>query len=226
MSWRPSNSNSRPSYESQHNAHDHVSGIDPTMRIIIIAAVAIAVIAIGVIIAINLASRQGSSSATTIPPTSAAAVASPTVAATATKAATSAAASGIVSSRATATPAPTISPADAGPEETHGDAVAGKTLFNGMPTDAITAGAVTCSTCHNVDPGSGTLIGPSLSGVATRAETRVAILSPAQYLRTSIVAPNSYVVEGFVPGTMTQTFEAALTPAQIEDLVAYLRTLK
>ncbi|NTW04344.1 MAG: hypothetical protein HGA19_24285 [Oscillochloris sp.] len=58
------------------------------------------------------------------------------------------------------------------------------------------------------------------------AETRVAILSPAQYLRTSIVAPNSYVVEGFVPGTMTQTFEAALTPAQIEDLVAYLLTLK
>jgi cytochrome c len=95
-----------------------------------------------------------------------------------------------------------------------------------MPTAALLAGAVMCSTCHNVDPGSGTLVGPSLSGVATRAETRVAGLSAAQYLRTSIVAPNSYVVEGFVPGLMTQTFEAALTPEQIEDLVAYLLTLK
>jgi cytochrome c2 len=119
-----------------------------------------------------------------------------------------------------------VSPAEAGPLQSTGNAEAGRALFSAMPTEAIVAGGIACITCHNVEAGSGTLIGPSLSGVATRVSARVAVLSAAQYLRTSIMAPNSYVAEGFTPGIMPQTFGKALTPAQVEDLVAYLLTLK
>lgn len=224
MSWRPSN-DSRPSYASPRAARADVSTLDSTTRILIIVAVIVGLVGIGTIIALTVARGQGSSPAAAQPATAAPAATLTTVA-TAAPAATAASAPVIVSSRATPTPAPTISPADAGPAQSAGDATAGLALFTSMPTEAVLAGAVACSTCHNVDPGSGTLIGPSLSGVATRAETRVAVLSAAQYLRTSITAPNSYVVESFVPGIMTQTFGKALTPTQVEDLVAYLLTLK
>ncbi|MEI7645089.1 MAG: c-type cytochrome [Chloroflexales bacterium] len=184
----------------------------------------VGLISVGVIIALSVIRSQGSSPAA--PPMITAPAATLTTIATVAPTAIAASAPVIVSSRATPTPAPTISPVDAGPVQTTGNAAAGQALFTSMPAEAVLVGAVACSTCHNVDPGSATLIGPSLSGVATRAETRIAALSAAQYLRTSIMAPNSYVVEGFVPGIMTQTFGKALTPTQIEDLVAYLLTLK
>ncbi|NNJ11339.1 c-type cytochrome [Chloroflexales bacterium ZM16-3] len=225
MSWRPSNnSNYRPSSSSPRDSRDGASAITPTMRLIIIGAAVLVLIVIGVIIAVNVSGSGGTAAA----PAAVVATVAPTAAATATPAAVAAAPTtqGFISSRTTPTPAPTVGPEDAGPVGNSGDVAAGMTIFNGMPSEALLAGAVTCNTCHLVDPGSATLVGPSLSGVATRAETRIAGLSAAQYLRTSIVAPNSYVVEGFVPGTMTQTFEAALTPEQIEDLVAYLLTLK
>ncbi|MEI6779267.1 MAG: c-type cytochrome [Chloroflexales bacterium] len=228
MSWRPSN-DPRPSYASPRAARAGASTLDPTTRTLIIAAVLVGLISIGTIIALTIARSQGSSPATTQPvPAAPAAALTPvaTVAPTAIATTTAASAPLIVSARGTPTPAPTVSPAEAGPLQNTGDAVAGQALFTSMPAEAVLVGAVACSTCHNVDPGSGTLIGPSLSGVATRAETRVAALSAAQYIRTSITAPNSYVVESFVPGIMTQTFGKALTPTQIEDLVAYLLTLK
>ncbi|WP_129629745.1 c-type cytochrome [Candidatus Oscillochloris fontis] len=223
MSWRPSNDfRSSNSYRGPDRKND--SALDPTMRLILIGGGAFVVLVIGIIIAINLFNRP-SGDVMAVVSTSTPVVVSPTSAAL-TPTVKPTTASVIVSARGTPTPAPTVSPADAGPLETNGDAEAGRTLFNNMPAEAISAGAVACYTCHNVDPGSATLVGPSLSGVGVRAATRVSILSPAQYLRTSIVAPNSYVVEGFAPGIMTQTFEQALSPEQIEDLVAYLLTLK
>lgn len=226
MSWRPSHE-SRPSYASPRTARTGASTLDPTMRILIIAAMLVGLISIGTIIVLTIARSQGSSPATTQPvPAAPAAALTPVATIAPATTATAASAPVIVSARGTPTPAPTVSPAEAGPLQSTGNAEAGRALFSAMPTEAILAGAVACSTCHNVDAGSGTLIGPSLSGVATRAETQVAALSAAQYLRTSIMAPNSYVVESFVPGIMNQTFGKALTPSQIEDLVAYLQTLK
>lgn len=225
MSWRSSNDFRSPN-SPRRDSRDTKSALDPTMRLMIIGGVALVVIVIGIIVAVNLAGSQGGGTTVAAQPTSAAPAATATTAPTVAPVATSASAPVIVSSRATATPAPTVSPADAGPLETTGDAEVGRALFNSMPAEKLLAGAVLCYTCHNVDPGSDTLVGPSLSGVATRAETRVPILSPAQYLRVSITVPNSYVVEGFLPGTMTQTFAKALTPEEIEDLVAYLLTLK
>ena len=54
----------------------------------------------------------------------------------------------------------------------------------------------------------------------------------AEYFRESILAPNVFIVPGDdyreKDGTsgMTQDFAKTLTPQQVEDLIAYLLTLK
>jgi nitric oxide reductase subunit C len=94
-----------------------------------------------------------------------------------------------------------------------------------------------CNACHSVAPGVN-MAGPSLSGVASRAEAAVA--SPdykgrakdaAGYLRESITAPSAHVVPGpmySANGTsfMPDTYGRALKPEQIDQLVAYLQTLR
>jgi Fe-S-cluster-containing hydrogenase component 2 len=82
-----------------------------------------------------------------------------------------------------------------------------------------------CRICHSLEPGV-VLVGPSFDGVATRAATRVPGMSAEDYIRQSILDPNAYVVEGFPAGQMLQNFGELLTPEQIDDLVAFLLTLK
>lgn len=104
----------------------------------------------------------------------------------------------------------------------------GQALFNG-------AGA--CASCHALAAGT-ELVGPSLAGVASRAAERVkdaayegSADSAEAYLHESIVAPNRYLVPGeryaaagrsFMP----DTYETTLDPEQIDDIVAYLATLR
>lgn len=150
--------------------------------------------------------------------------AAPTAAPTATKAPTTAPPTRVRPGAQVPTPEP-LTAEEIGPPETTGDAQAGAALFASLPPEALAAGAVTCASCHHVEPGSGTLVGPSLSGVAARAATRDPNLTAAQYLRVSITHPNNHIVEGFNAGAMPSTFKDALTPEQIEDLVAYMMTL-
>lgn len=82
-----------------------------------------------------------------------------------------------------------------------------------------------CHVCHSVEPNT-VVVGPSLAGVATRAKTRVPGLTDEEYLRQSIVDPDAFVVEDFRPGLMLQDFAETLTEREIDDLVAYLMTLK
>lgn len=105
----------------------------------------------------------------------------------------------------------------------------GQTLFNATPPG--------CSACHSISPGVN-LVGPTLADIATRAERVLkdpayhgSAKDVAGYLRESIVDPNAYVgptpnysAEGrsLMPGH----FGTALTPAQIDHLVAYLASLK
>jgi cytochrome c len=104
-----------------------------------------------------------------------------------------------------------------------GDPAVGKDLFHN--TQEMT-GAPTCSTCHSVEPGQPDIDGPNLSGVALRAGQRVPNQSAEAYLRESIVAPYAYVLPGYQSGIMIRNYEEYLSPQQIDDLVAYLMTLK
>lgn len=100
-----------------------------------------------------------------------------------------------------------------------GDPKAGETLF----TSATIGANPGCKTCHTID---GTkLVGPSLQGIGTRAATRVPGQSAEEYIKTSILDPNAFVVEGFASGVMP-SFKPVLSDQQLNDLVAYLMTLK
>jgi mono/diheme cytochrome c family protein len=99
-----------------------------------------------------------------------------------------------------------------------GDAAAGEVVFSETAVPA-------CSTCHSLEPGV-TIVGPSLANIGTQAGSMEAGVSAEDYLRQSIITPDSFVVEGFASGIMPMDYGAQLTEKQIQDLVAYLLTLK
>jgi nitric oxide reductase subunit C len=94
-----------------------------------------------------------------------------------------------------------------------------------------------CSSCHSVVAGVA-MVGPSLAGAAERAEAT--LKSPdykgeatdvAGYLREAVVQPSAHIVSGGAYGAggvsfMPATYGNDLQPAQIDQLVAYLATLK
>ncbi len=102
-----------------------------------------------------------------------------------------------------------------------GDPLAGKALFQ----QTTIREAPACSTCHSTEPGK-VIVGPSLAGVASRAEKRIPGASAEAYLRASITKPNSFIVEGFPRDIMYSRFQEVLTDAEINNLLAYLLTLK
>ena len=97
--------------------------------------------------------------------------------------------------------------------------------------------APSCTACHSVAPDVH-MAGPSLGGLATTAQQRVG--SPdykgkakdvAGYIREAIVEPSAHVVPGAMYSANGQSFMPAtyakdLTPEQLDQLVAYLATLK
>lgn len=99
-----------------------------------------------------------------------------------------------------------------------GDTERGKSLF----TEA-TGGLPACATCHSL--GNDRLVGPGLHGIALRAAERVDGQPAAVYLYNSIVDPEAYIVEGYA-NVMPASFDTVLTEAEIQDLVAYLLTMK
>ena len=95
-----------------------------------------------------------------------------------------------------------------------GDPAAGQATFQ-----------ANCARCHSVQAGV-TIVGPSLAGIGTKAGTMVSGMSAAQFLRQSIVDPNANITAGFSAGIMPNSFGTQLTSQQIDDVVAYLLTLK
>ena len=105
----------------------------------------------------------------------------------------------------------------------------GQALFGATPP--------ACFACHSISPGVN-LAGPSLAGIGTRAAATVAdpgykgkAKNAEQYIRESIVEPSAHLVPGPTYSAngrsfMPDNFGKELTPQQIDQLVAYLATLK
>ena len=102
-----------------------------------------------------------------------------------------------------------------------GDAAAGKKLFE----QTLIGTQAGCITCHSLEPGV-TMVGPSLATIGAEAGSRVSGMSAEEYLRQSILEPDAHLAEGFSSGIMPGTFADELTEQQVNDLVAYLLTLK
>jgi mono/diheme cytochrome c family protein len=110
--------------------------------------------------------------------------------------------------------------APAAPAAGAGNIEAGKALF----AQTVIGSQPGCVTCHSLNAGE-ILVGPSMAGIAARAGSAVAGQSAEQYLRTSILEPDSHLSEGFAEGIM-QSYKDVLSETQLNDLVAYLQTLK
>ena len=106
-----------------------------------------------------------------------------------------------------------------------GDPQAGRRLFNGEIALDDRA-ALPCNQCHSVEPGGDASLGPNLSNIGVRAGATVPGQTAAEYLRASIVDPDAYLSGGFQDGLMYRRYGRALTAGQINDLVAYMLTLK
>jgi nitric oxide reductase subunit C len=94
-----------------------------------------------------------------------------------------------------------------------------------------------CSSCHSTAEGV-QLVGPSLAGIATRAEQTLAnpayrgqAKTAADYVRESISAPSAFLVSGSTfsaagQSFMPNNFSRTLNAGEIDQLVLYLMTLK
>ena len=106
-----------------------------------------------------------------------------------------------------------------------GDPANGDTLFHTLRTEVGFA----CSTCHNID-NPNRLIGPSLQNISEIAQTRVEGQGVVEYLHTSIIHPNDYIVPpddggAYPENLMPQVYEELFSEQEIADIIAYLLTL-
>jgi nitric oxide reductase subunit C len=116
-----------------------------------------------------------------------------------------------------------------GPAASSDPVALGQTLYRKTPPS--------CFACHSTATGVN-IVGPSLAGISTTAAQRIADPSyrgnatdAASYIRESILDPNAFVLQGTTYSSagkslMPTGFDVALTPEQVDQLVAYLMTLK
>ena len=90
---------------------------------------------------------------------------------------------------------------------------AGKKLF----AESVVGTQAGCITCHSLDEGV-VIVGPSMAGIGSRSDSAG--------IRESILDPNATLVEGFPADTMPNVWGDELSGEQIDQLVAYLLTLK
>ncbi len=80
-----------------------------------------------------------------------------------------------------------------------------------------------CSGCHTLsDAGATGQVGPNLNGIGVRAAERVPGQSAGEYIRTSIINPNAYIVPGYPANVMPQDFQQRMSSQELDGLVNYL----
>jgi mono/diheme cytochrome c family protein len=106
-----------------------------------------------------------------------------------------------------------------------GDPAIGEALFR-RTLQQSGGRAPTCATCHVVRPDEPEIVGPGIHGIASSAANRLQEQSAREYLCTSIIAPNDYIVPGYNAGIMPRIYGLYLSQEQVNDLVAYMLTLE
>jgi cytochrome c oxidase subunit 2 len=87
--------------------------------------------------------------------------------------------------------------------------------------------AAQCKGCHTIDGSKG--VGPTwkgLSGSDVLMEDGQTVKADDVFLKNMIMNPNSYVIKGFKAGIMPQNYGKTLTDQQIQDIIAYIKSLK
>jgi cytochrome c551/c552 len=82
-----------------------------------------------------------------------------------------------------------------------------------------------CIGCHPLD-NSMLMVGPTWHNLKETAAGRVPGQEAAEYLYTSMVRPNAYVVPGYLPSVMVQSYGQQLGEQELVDMVKYLLTLE
>ncbi len=102
-----------------------------------------------------------------------------------------------------------------------GDPANGAVLYAELKAEVNFA----CQTCH-LPNSEQMLIGPGLLNVAEWAAENITDKTPQEYLHESIVNPGAYVVSGYPDNLMPRTYGELFSEQEIEDLVAYLMSLR
>lgn len=120
-------------------------------------------------------------------------------------------------------------PPGARPVDASNDPIAlGQALFRSV--------APACNACHSTAPGVN-MAGPTLAGIVGRAEALIGApdykgtaKTTEDYIRESIIAPNAHLVPGDMYSANGQSFMpntySSLTPEQLDQLVAFLASLR
>jgi mono/diheme cytochrome c family protein len=95
-------------------------------------------------------------------------------------------------------------------------------------SDAAAGKQLGCQLCHSTNGSAG--VGPTwqtLAGAKVKLADGTTVTADDAFLVRSILDPDAEVVSGYRPGVMAAQFPAgALTQAQAEAIVAYLKTLR
>lgn len=81
-----------------------------------------------------------------------------------------------------------------------------------------------CGSCHATS-GDTVIVGPSMAGIAGRAGDRVDGMNAHDYLKTSVMDPKGYLVEGY-KDLMPTSLATALGEEELEAIISYLMTLE
>ena len=83
---------------------------------------------------------------------------------------------------------------------------------------------INCGACHSTLEDT-VIVGPSMAGIATRAETQNPNQDGRTYLYASILRPGDFLVDGY-EDLMPATFGKQLTGEELDAVVAYLMTFE